>query len=778
MNTVNIKNRLSFLAITILLLMGKLTYTQLYYSVPNTKDVQVKVYDEGKKTYKFPWAGGMNSCQFGEVDMDLDGKKDLFVFDRNGNRILPFLNKGTVGATNYEYAPEYIGKFPEIHDWIELVDYNADGKEDIFTYSYDYPGIIVYKNISVTTLEFELEVYPFLTSYQGGGYVNILVTSVDYPAITDIDNDGDLDILTFWGLGSFVEMHQNRSMELYGTPDSLVYRKVSNCWGYFAENAESNILYLDTCIGGKNCKISHLNEETDSIINPYRHTGSTFLAIDLDADNDKDILLGDVDYPNLVQLINGGNPDSAHIVSLDTLFPSYNKPVNLFSMAAPAYIDVNNDGLKDLLLSPFDPSLNKNNNYHSSWLYLNSGANNNPHFNFEMNNFIQDDMIDVGAGAYPVLFDYDGDGLLDLFVANYGYYIYSYYGYAGALTSVYYSNIALFRNSGTMQHPEFTQITHDFESLSSNHLVGIYPAFGDIDGDAKADMIIGMGDGTLWFYKNLAATGQPMEFGNPVMNFQNIDVGDFSTPQLYDLNKDGLLDLVIGEEKGNLNYYQNSGSATNPVFTLTTDSLGKVNVTDPLVSYTGFSTPCFFKNQANKTELITGSEQGKIFYFKNIDGNLGGKFQENDSLYLLIDNTPFSMQNGIRTGAAITDLDHDGFLDLVVGNFSGGLNYYRGLAAPPVIGINNHSQKNGSFSIFPNPAHNSICLKFTENDIPYIIEIDIFDLYSQKVISVKKRFALPVSIDVNSLTSGVYVCKVMFGDEKIKTSYVRFIISR
>jgi hypothetical protein len=40
-----------------------------------------------------------------------------------------------------------------------------------------------------------------------------LVTNVDYPAIFDIDNDGDLDILTFWGLGSFMELHQNMSVE-------------------------------------------------------------------------------------------------------------------------------------------------------------------------------------------------------------------------------------------------------------------------------------------------------------------------------------------------------------------------------------------------------------------------------------------------------------------------------------------------------------------------------------------------------------------------------------
>ena len=45
-----------------------------------------------------------------------------------------------------------------------------------------------------------------------------------------------------------------------------------------------------------------------------------------------------------------------------------------------------------------------------------------------------------------------------------------------------------------------------------------------------------------------------------------IDVGSFSTPQLVDLNRDGLLDLVIGERSGidngvlnGINYFENTG---------------------------------------------------------------------------------------------------------------------------------------------------------------------------------------------------------------------------
>ncbi len=763
--------------INILLVLINLSCTlivegQLYFTESIEDKYAIKVSNESKDLFQYPWAGGMNSCQFGVVDMNLDGIKDLFVFDRHGDRIMTFINGGSAGTVDYEYAPEYIDNFPELFDWAILVDYNNDGKEDIFTYSGFLPGIIVYKNISETELEFELEVYPYLESLQGNIYTNILVTDVDYPGISDIDNDGDLDILTFWGLGAFVEMHKNMSMENYGVPDSLDYEKTTSCWGYFAENDESNIIYLDTCLGGMNCQSAQTpiqNKDT-------RHTGSTFLLLDLDADNDKDLVLGDVDYPNLIELVNDGNPDSAYMISQDTAFPSYNKPVNLISMPVVAYIDINNNEINDLILSPFDPGLATSRNKNSVWLYFNDGANNNPQFEFEENNFLQNEMIDVGSGAYPVFEDYNGDGLFDLFVSNYGYYIYSYYEPGLILTSVYWSAIALFQNVGDASDPEFQLISQNFEDLQSMHLTGIYPTFGDLDGDNDKDMIIGDAIGTLKYFENQGGAGEPMDFDDPVENYAGIEIGAFSTPQLFDLNKDGLLDLIIGEEAGNLNYYENTGSISNPDFTFVTDSLGKVNVTDPQVSYTGYSTPYFFGTNENETNLVVGSEAGEIFYYKNIDGNLGGSFEENDSLYLLMDDEPFELQNGIRTAATLKDLNNDGYFDLLVGNYSGGLNYYPGIESPGVSNISNQNESDFKLLLFPNPARNVINVSVEGMEIFSPIQINIYNIMSEKVDSKIFSSGSSISVAVDQLADGIYICELAI--EKDIRLFERFIISR
>lgn len=67
--------------------------------------------------------------------------------------------------------------------------------------------------------------------------VNLYVSSIDIPAIEDVDGDGDLDIITFSILGSQVEYHKNLSMERYGDCDSLDYELRNKCWGFFTEGA-------------------------------------------------------------------------------------------------------------------------------------------------------------------------------------------------------------------------------------------------------------------------------------------------------------------------------------------------------------------------------------------------------------------------------------------------------------------------------------------------------------------------------------------------------------
>ena len=41
--------------------------------------------------------------QFEEIDLNLDGILDLIVHDKSGNRIIPYINKGTANTIDFEY---------------------------------------------------------------------------------------------------------------------------------------------------------------------------------------------------------------------------------------------------------------------------------------------------------------------------------------------------------------------------------------------------------------------------------------------------------------------------------------------------------------------------------------------------------------------------------------------------------------------------------------------------------------------------------------------------
>ena len=182
-----------------------------------------------------PWAGGLNYAQIADFDFDFDGNLDLFVFDRSSNNIRVYTQEGTGANRHYQLVYNAAQYFPEdIRYRATLVDYDNDGRKDLFTYGIG--GLAVYRNIGNTTdgLQWEL-VTDLLYSQYPNNYSNLYVSSSDIPAIVDVDFDGDLDILTFNIGGQHVEYHQNQSMEMYGIPDSLVFVVQNQCWGKFTE---------------------------------------------------------------------------------------------------------------------------------------------------------------------------------------------------------------------------------------------------------------------------------------------------------------------------------------------------------------------------------------------------------------------------------------------------------------------------------------------------------------------------------------------------------------
>ncbi|HOI87053.1 MAG TPA: FG-GAP-like repeat-containing protein [Lentimicrobium sp.] len=703
-----------------------------------------------------PWAGGINNAQFGRIDLNGDGLMDLIVFDRHGNRLMPFLFERSGSEWHYVYSPFFRRFFPPLSHWFQLLDYNGDGKTDLFTYTPG--GIMVYRNDGDDVPDFRQITHPYITSLQGSIYTNLLVTYVDYPAIADLDGDGDMDILTFWGLGSFVEFHRNMSVETFGSPDSLIFEKVSNCWGRFAENPESNIIYLDTCSG---------RTVTGALNDTPKHTGSTFCLLDINGDQLLDLLLGDVDYPDFSALINGGS-DNVNAVMTAQL-PAYpaEDPALMWSFPLAWVSDIDNSGRNELLVSPFDPSLVKSEGSESVWLYRDASATSTPEFVLERRDFLQHTMVDLGLGAHPVFADVDGDGLVDMVAGNYGLYDTCIVNDYGQLKCYYYSRLALFLNRGTALQPSFELYDDDFALVSALQIQGAYPAFMDLDGDGDTDMVLGSDDGTLRLFINLAGEGNLPVYAAPGQNAFGIDAGAYSTPVFFDVDADGLNDLVLGNAAGKLWLYRNTGSVHNPVFQLVSDFWGGVNVTDPMVSYTGYAVPSFIRAPDGTPLLLVGSESGLMSLY-------GGVSAEPGSQFTLLARHFMYISEGIRTSPAVTDLNNDGYPDLAVGNYSGGITLFRGTAPGPE-GIVAEPDTDDTFRIFPNPASETLTVLFSRQGRH---TARIFDLNGRMIKEIPAVGTASVTVGVEDLPAGIYIISVCSLERQWEASRQKFSVIR
>lgn len=730
------------LFLLLFILIQPKTSAQLSFEYDNSIQVQ-----KNGVSLKNAWAGGLDYAQFSTFDFDFDGDQDLFVFDRSSNNIRVFTQEIVNSVKEWKFVYNAADYFPDdLLYRATMVDFDNDGKHDLFTYSIG--GLKVYRNVGNSTDGLQWELFkPIVYSDYNGFNTNLYVASSDIPAIVDVDFDGDIDVLTFHQGGQHLEYHKNMSMENYGIPDSLEFVLANECWGKFSENANNNSVLLNDpnfpCNGGTlpNPELPTHGEGggiTEAYSEFSRHAGSTVLALDYNNSGVMDLILGDVAFNNLVLLINGGttpNTDSP-MISADVSFPSNTLPASIYLFPAPFYLDVDFDGIKDLIVGANAKNVSQNET--SVLFYKNIGANNNPTFVYQQNDFLQNQMIEHGKGSIPVIYDVDNDGLKDLIVSNL---------YRFKTESIKEGTIAWYKNTGTATNPAYTFVDYNWLNLNQlNYGLRMVPTFGDINGDGKQELIIGKEDGTLVLFQNNGST-----FVNPTINLKDntnttIQVGGYAFPQLFDLNKDGLLDLIVGNRTGKLIYYQNTGTSTAPSFELINDNLGAIHIQDPN-NPDGYTAPHFFRKN-DTTLLFLGAIDGTLHYYSEIDGNLtqGQSFTLEDPVFLNINAEAYS-------SFWVEDIDNDGYLNLFAGQDLGGL-YHFEVDPNSTISVEQLDQPI-AVAVFPNPTTGNV---FIETDSNESFNMKIFTINGQ--LLKEHRAFKKTEIDLKTYKTGMYLLEI------------------
>jgi len=341
--------------------------------------------------------------------------------------------------------------------------------------------------------------------------------------------------------------------------------------------------------------------------------------------------------------------------------------------------------------------------------------------------------------SHPFFIDIDGDHDLDCFSGEY---------VNGEISKIYF-----YRNDGNYKSPSFKNITGSDNPLDKVILnTASIPYFIDIDDDGDYDCFISDGiTGAIVYYENTGTKTKP-EFKKQSAAFNPLSMVKFSASAIAsaafaDIDGDGDYDCLITDEDGNESYFNNTGSATKPLFMLVAKSDDPFQFLQPGTVYNASFGDW---DSDGLIDLFVNTT-----YYKNTGTKTDPEFAKTKYNAPAFQNAPAMKYTYMPL--RWVDLNNDGNTEVFEGSSNGSF-IYQTLSSPKTDYVAVAANAPVALKVFPNPSKDefvlNVSVKQSTTSIMRVTDIQGKIISTQIVNNNTTRFG-------RDLKPGFYFVQVM-----------------